>query len=210
MDDFRLKCERVSKSYIKKVFILNDISFELTNGKIIGIVGRNGSGKSTLLKILAGIIKPSLGKVALSIKGINIKPDIFNNYFGFVAPYLNLYEEFTAYEHAKIFCGLKGINFNQNQVSEYLDMFHINKTGEKYISKFSSGMKKRMKYVLAFIHQPHILLLDEPYANLDEPGIELVEKAILNHQKKSGGIIIASNDSREKSLCDEIINLDEI
>ena len=102
-------------------------------------------------------------------------------------------------------CGLFGKNEKQLELLEELS---ISNTGGKYISKFSSGMKQRLKFVLAFINEPPILFLDEPFSNLDEPGILCVEKLILSHIENGGGVIIASNDSREKALCHEIISLD--
>jgi heme exporter protein A len=118
-----------------------------------------------------------------------------------------LYEEFSDIEHIDLYLKLKGLNTNENKAKELLEIFNLNKTGNKYISKFSSGMKQRVKYILAMITEPEILFLDEPFTNLDENGIRIVEGVISEHLSAGGAVIIASNDEREMSSCKRMIEL---
>lgn len=208
MDKFLIEGSGLSKTFDGKIPIFKNVNLILENRKALGIAGKNGSGKSTLLKIFAGLIAPTKGKITLSVNDSMIDKDNFNDYYGFVSPYLNLYEEFTAVEQIKIFLDLCGLSGKKERAEELLDELNISNTGGKYISKFSSGMKQRLKFVLAFINDPPILFLDEPFSNLDESGIVSVEKLISKHIEKGGGVIIASNDGREKALCQEIISLD--
>jgi len=208
MEDFFLQGENLSKTFDGREPVFNSIKMELRNNGSIGIGGKNGSGKTTLLKIMAGLLIPTVGNVMLSVKNNVIPKDGFNDYYGFVAPYLNLYEEFTDREQIKVFMELKGLRYNEDKADKLLSEFNLSNTENKYIGKFSSGMKQRLKFVLAFIHEPLILFLDEPFSNLDEYGINSAERMIANHIDGGGGVVIASNDSREKALCNEIISLD--
>ncbi len=208
MDEFSLTANNISKKFDRRKSLFENIHFILSNGKAIAITGKNGSGKSTLLKIIAGLLSASSGDIHFELNKKIIASERFNDYFGFVSPYLNLYEEFTAPEHIKLHTELKGIEFNQSRGEELLERFNLSNSKDKYISKFSSGMKQRLKLILAIYNEPPVLFLDEPYSNLDESGISIVREIIINHKSNGGGIIIATNDEREKALCDEIISLE--
>jgi len=207
MDDFILTANNITKKFERRKSLFENINFTLTNGKSIAITGKNGSGKSTLLKIIAGLLSPTSGDTQFELNEQLISSDRFNDYFGFVAPYLNLYEEFTAPEHIKLNTELKGIEFHKSRASDLLDKFSLSNSNDKYIAKFSSGMKQRLKFILALYNEPPILFLDEPFSNLDESGINIVTDVILEQKSKGGAVIIATNDEREKALCDEIISL---
>ncbi|MFH1049781.1 MAG: ABC transporter ATP-binding protein [bacterium] len=208
MNEFILQANNISKKFDRRKPLFENINFTLSNGKAIAITGKNGSGKSTLLKITAGLLSLSSGEIKFEIAQKPVLQENFNVYYGFVAPYLNLYEEFTAPEHMKLHAELKGIDFKQSRAGELLDRFNLSNSKDKYISKFSSGMKQRLKLILAIYNEPPVLFLDEPYSNLDEAGIKIVTDLIIRHKSNGGGIIIATNDEREKALCDEIISLE--
>lgn len=207
MEKFNITAKNISKSFESRKFLFENINFSLSNQDSIAITGKNGSGKSTLIKIIAGFITPTSGEVNFQISGQTILKENFNNYFGFVSPYLTLYEEFTALEEIKLFCDLKGIVFNENIALSLLDSFQILNSKHKFVGKFSSGMKQRLKFVLALYNNPPLLFLDEPFSNLDEAGINIVIENIKNHLSSGTAIIIATNDIREKSLCKEVIAL---
>jgi heme exporter protein A len=190
MNTFQFKAEKIGKTFDDREWIYKNIDLEFSNSASIAITGRNGSGKSTLLKTLSGIIAPTKGKIDFQINDKQILKEDLNDYFGFVAPYLTLYEEFSAIEHIDLYLKLKGLNTNENKAKELLEIFNLNKTGNKYISKFSSGMKQRVKYILAMITEPEILFLDEPFTNLDENGIRIVEGVISEHLSAGGAGMI--------------------
>ncbi|ROL61708.1 ABC transporter ATP-binding protein [Bacteroidetes/Chlorobi group bacterium ChocPot_Mid] len=207
MQNFNLIAQDISKSFESKKFLFEKINFNLSNSNSIAITGKNGSGKSTLVKIIAGFITPTTGEINFNISGNSILMENFNNYFGFVSPYLTLYEEFTALEQIRLFADLKGINFNVNIAHELLDTFQLTNNKNKFVRKYSSGMKQRLKFILALYNNPQLLILDEPFSNLDDSGINIVMEKIIKHLSDGGAIIIATNDEREKSLCENIINL---
>ncbi len=209
MPQFSFNAENLAKSYTGKHFIFKNFSLYLKPGDVIAATGENGSGKSTLLKTLAGIINPSIGKVTLAVQDKEVDEDKHNLHFGYVAPYLNLYEEFTPKEHFELYAKFKGLSSKQNEFQILMEKFNIHKHASKAIRNFSSGMKQRMKYVLALVGNPEILILDEPSSNLDNAGIEIIGNMILEKANEGCGIIIATNEDREKQLCSDFFDLKE-
>ena len=207
MKEFHLQATNLTKYFIRGRYIFSNISVELRNSRIIGIAGENGSGKTTLLKILSGIIPPSSGSIDFSIDSEKHGRERISKHLGFVSPYLTLYEEFSPNEHFHILSKLKGRKFDDSRIKELLEVFKLTTRKDEQIKTFSSGMKQRVKYISALIADPEILFLDEPFTNLDIPGIDSVKEIIEEHKKNGGGIIIASNDEREKDLCENIITV---
>jgi heme exporter protein A len=207
MKNFSFIAENISKSFSRNKSIISNINLELTGGKIIGVAGPNGSGKTTFLKILCGILKPTGGKVELKVDDTIIKPENYFQHFGYVAPYLNLYDEFTPIEHIKIMSGLTGTYFDLKRANMLLELFNLLKKKDDHIRTFSSGMKQRMKYILALQRETEILLFDEPMTNLDSAGVESIHEIIKKQTSAGAGVIIATNDERDKLLCHEIIDV---
>ena len=207
MNDFHLNIKAVAKSFRMHNFLFRDMSFDMTNSAVTALTGKNGSGKSTMLKICAGLLKPTEGIVELSLNGELLKKEQFNRHFGFVAPYLNLYDEFTPLELLKITADMRGLKNNDEINQNRLEQFGILKYKKRVISEFSSGMKQRMKFILALQHNPEILFLDEPSTNLDSEGIAVAEEMVKNHVASGGALLIATNDEREKSWCENEINI---
>jgi heme exporter protein A len=207
MNKFELYGNDLGMRFVRRRNIFSNINISLTNSEIVGIAGANGSGKTTLLKILSGILRPANGYVSYTVNGQSIKRDEIASRLGFVSPYLTLYEEFTPVEHLHLFAKFKGIEFDKNKTSELMKMFDLYKRQNDLIKTFSSGMKQRVKYMIAMQSQPDIYFLDEPFTNLDISGIETIKSVIQNHINRGGGVIIASNDEREKALCSRFVYL---
>ncbi len=203
---FVLTAARVSQKFQRRT-VFADISLSVSNGQTLGITGRNGSGKSTLVKILCNILAPTSGTVALSVGGNAVERDHFYRHIGFVSPYLALYEEFTAIEHAQLNARMRGMHYDEKRFIELLAMLKLDHRLHDDIKTFSSGMKQRMKYALALQHSPSALMLDEPMTNLDAEGIATVE-AVVHSQRARGGVVIATNDERDKALCDAMISVE--
>ena len=207
MINFCLNAQNITKSYSRKKVIISNIDLKIENSAIAGIVGPNGSGKTTFLKILCGILKPSQGIIELTIDEKVVKKENFFLHFGYVAPYINLYDEFTPLEHLKLFARISGMDYNKNRVTELLDLFNLSKKRNDQIRTFSSGMKQRMKYILALQRKNEILLLDEPMTNLDSEGIAGVHQLIDEQVNAGGAVVIATNDERDKLLCHTVVDL---
>lgn len=205
-----LHAQALTKSFSIGKPVVDSVNFSLTGGDSLAVTGKNGSGKSTLLKLIIGSISPTEGKIVFSQGGSEVLDDDIIDYFAFVAPYLILYEEFTPREHFKVSCSLSGKKINRSIETKFeglMQDFAIYQAIDREIRLFSSGMKQRMKFVLALLFDKRILILDEPFTNLDVDGIAVVEKYILKHLQNNGILIIASNDKDEYKMCNQIINL---
>lgn len=206
MNSISLEVKNLAKNFDRKI-IFKEASFTLSNTDSIAITGNNGSGKSTLIKILANTLHPSKGEVQLTINGKSIEERDRYNFTGFVSPYLNLYDEFTAYENLEIVTKLRGLD--KQIIDKILERVGLLSRKNDTMRIFSSGMKQRMKAAFAIIHKPLLLLLDEPTSNLDKEGIKLIDE-ICEKQKKEGILVIATNDQHEKLICKDEINLNEL
>lgn len=201
MINFKYSAISLTKYFIRKHFIFKDMTLAFSNGDIIAITGSNGSGKSTLLKVMTGVLSYSSGKIELIRNGENISLDNFRDDIALVSPYLNLYEEFTPLEHYKVSAELRGIPLDLEFFEQQLKKFRLQAHKNSPIKNFSSGMKQRMKFILALQNNPTVLFLDEPTSNLDTEGIESVNNIIKEHSAAGGAVVIATNEEREKALC---------
>jgi len=198
-----LKAVNLTRKFDRRP-IFKDVNFELTMGSATAITGRNGSGKSTLIKIIANLLIQSSGELNLYSGTEKIKKENIYKYIGFVSPYLNLYDEFTGYENLKIISDIRG--WGHDNIDSALTRVGLIHRKNDLLKIYSSGMKQRLKIAFAILHNPKVLLLDEPTSNLDLDGISVVDD-IANEYKKDRILIIATNDAHERSLCNSEINL---
>jgi heme exporter protein A len=204
---FQLEANKIKKLFNRRI-IFNNINFKLENGSALAITGRNGSGKSTLVKIIAGVLSPSSGLVSISINENEIKAIDTFKHIGFVSPYLQLYDEFTAVENLDIFAKVRSLNIQREFILDLLKRVNLYDRRVDFVRTYSSGMKQRLKYTFALLHRPELLILDEPRSNLDAEGISIVSE-IIKEQKQKGATLIATNDSEDLLLCENVINLDD-
>lgn len=198
-----LSVKDLKKNFDRKQ-IFDNITFELGNSTSLAIAGRNGSGKSTLIKILANLLSPTSGTIELNIDNNLLNRKDYYKHIGFVSPYLNLYDEFTGKENLEIVSKIRGLN--NFSIDEVLNQTGLYERRNDLLKIYSSGMKQRLKMAFAFLHNPNVLLLDEPTSNLDKDGIDIVTH-IINEYKKDRIVIIATNDEYEKSLCEKEVRL---
>jgi heme exporter protein A len=191
---------------LKKVFnrrvVFKDISFEVRSGEVLSITGPNGSGKSTASKIICGLLTPTSGEITLVDDGKKIDRDEIHKHVGFVAPYLELYGEFSALENLQIEAKARGLKWRDNNaLDEILELVGLFSRRNDELRSFSSGMKQRLKYAAALIHDPDVVVLDEPTANLDVAGTEMVF-ALVGRLRKEKIVVVATNDEKEAALGD--------
>jgi ABC-type multidrug transport system ATPase subunit len=183
-------------------WIFRDLTYQFVHGSKTAITGANGAGKSTLLKIIGNYTLQSEGKVIFSEGGIITDVEDAQLSINFAAPYFNVIEEYTLVEfvnfHAKFKKPISDIDYT-------IDSIGLSAAKNKTIKDFSSGMKQRVKLILALCFESEIILLDEPTSNLDDEGIKWFERKINMIEHKT--VIIASNLTNEIDLCDEKIIL---
>lgn len=198
----------VSSLYKKygSVTALSDVSFQATSD-IVGISGHNGSGKSTLLKCLAGLLKPTHGDVTWQIDGTLYKKENLLRKLGFSAPYISLYEELTVTENLQFITEIRN-NKDPQPIEEVLTRFECQPFRHSLFGSLSTGQQQRARLAAATLHDPPVLLLDEPGSNLDQKGRDMVKKIAGRYRNKENRmLIIASNQKEELDLCNQIIDL---
>ena len=187
----------------KQVFSGLTFSFGTT---VLGIAGANGSGKSTLLKCLTGLMKPSSGSVVWNLKDAALTPKNVKHHLGFSAPYVQLYEELTVKENLQFLVDLKSGSAAES-IEQLLGRFEAEELSNRSYGTLSTGQQQRIKLSAAIIHDPQILVLDEPGSNLDPKGKGAVSRLITEYRQQNKMVLLASNQSDELDLCDKILNL---
>ncbi|CAM3846673.1 MULTISPECIES: ABC transporter ATP-binding protein [Sphingobacterium] len=187
-------------------WIFRHINYRFESGKSYAVLGQNGSGKSTLLKVLSGSLSPSQGELLYTMETNTIGIDAVYQELSIAAPYIELIEEFTLRElidfHFRFKSYLQG--FDKERV---LNLLGLASALDKEIKHFSSGMRQRVKLVLACCSDSKLVLLDEPTSNLDSEGeewyLDLIDRTKLDFRL----FIICSNQKKEYEFCDETISI---
>lgn len=206
MSSASLTLRELGKSFNRRP-ILSSISDVLRSPGSLAITGRNGSGKSTLVRIIAGVMAPSRGNVDLEVNGRIVPVEERYRYVGFVAPYLSLYDEFSARENIELLEAMRsGRKADGKRIEELFERVGLLDRQHDRLGTYSSGMKQRVKYIFAMIHRPELLILDEPTSNLDSDGTALVE-TIVKEQQRSGMVVVATNETEEAAWCEQRIEL---
>ncbi len=207
MTDYNLDLKDVTKIFGRRL-IFDKINYEFKSGSVYGLAGKNGSGKSTLAKIIAGILSPTRGKVLHKLGDEIIIPENLHDHLGFVSPYLVLYDEFTAGENLIHFNRIRGNAADDEKIKYWLDKFNLYDRRDDLLKGFSSGMKQRMKIIFALIHDPRLIIFDEPTSNLDNEGKNKVYE-IITEQSKENLVIVASNENSDLELCSSIVQVED-
>lgn len=200
----------LSKSFGRRK-ALNNIDLEVGKGELVAIFGPNGAGKTTLLKIMSTIIEPTKGNVL--INGINIKknPSEIRGMIGAISHETYLYDELTARENLIFFARMYGIEKNNidSRVDDILKSVNLLQRSDERAGSFSRGMKQRLSIARAFLHQPSILLMDEPYTGLDQHAAANFERVLMGTGNSDvTRIMITHNIERAFELCDRMLIID--
>lgn len=209
MDNAELILTDIEKKFVTKT-IFKKVNLNLKNGSSLALTGRNGSGKSTLIKIIAGLLAATKGKCTLNINGNKTDKEHLYRYTGFVAPYLNLYDELSAYENLEFFTVMKsnGKKADKEYINSLLERVNLYNRRFDFVKDFSSGMKQRLKLAFSIINSPPLLLMDEPRTNLDTYGIDIAY-GIIEEQIKQGILILATNEIEDTAMCAQSLNIEE-
>lgn len=187
--------------------IFQGLSFEHHEG-ILGIAGANGSGKSTLMKCLSYLLLPSSGSIIWKEnEQLMNQKDVKSN-IGYTAPYINLYAELTVLENLRFLIEVSGAKANGQHLALLTEKVQISHLNNQPFGKLSTGQQQRAKLAAALVHDPKILMLDEPGSNLDEKGHELVSFIVKEASEAGKLVFLASNDPAEITLCDEVLNVE--
>lgn len=199
----RLEWRNVSKTYGARA-VWRQLEGALGPGETLVVRGANGAGKSTLLRLFCGLERPSAGTITYAFGSQSLDPRQMRPHIGLVAPDVALYRELTALEHLEFFGAVRGAA--PEGALELLAEVGLAGRERDPVATYSSGMALRLKYALALLHRPAVLLLDEPTAMFDEHGRRLAE-AVVAAQRERGICVIATNDEREFGWGDLVLQL---
>lgn len=204
----QLVVERLGKRFGRRI-LFRELAFALDAGASLAVTGANGSGKSTLLRILAGVMAPTKGTVRLSVDGQAVSREERPLRVGFVAPYLNVYDDFTARENLDFLAKARRLAGASERIASVLELVALGDRADDRVKTYSSGMKQRVKYAAALLAEPPLLLLDEPSSNLDVAGLQMVDRVMAHQQEQGGLLIVATNDAAEAARCREAIRIED-
>lgn len=196
-----IKVQEMSFSYTNIPYMEN-INFDVKKGEIFGFLGPSGAGKSTLQKILTGVINDYTGKVTVNDQVVKQAKADFYEFIGVDFEFPSLYEKLTARENLKFFGSLYKNQLNIDELLESVGLLH---DGDKLISQFSKGMKSRLNFIKAFVHNPQVLFLDEPTNGLDPNNAKIMKDIILDLKNKGKTIILTTHNMFDaQELCDRV------
>ena len=200
----------LSKSYDLKEAVRN-ISFEVNENEIIGILGPNGCGKTTTIGMILGLLKPSKGKVL--INGIEIEKqrvDLLNE-LNFISPYIELPKKLTVKQNLEVYGRLYDVKELKNKIDYLSEKLRLNEFIDKITGELSSGQKNRVSLAKSIINDPSVLLLDEPTASLDPETGDFVRSFLEEYQKeKKTSILLASHNMTEvERLCSSVLMMNK-
>ncbi|WP_059171093.1 heme ABC exporter ATP-binding protein CcmA [Bacillus sp. FJAT-27445] len=200
-----IKIKKLTKQADNKM-ILRGIDLSINKGETVGILGPNGAGKSTLLKVLATLVKPSTGQ--LEIGGFELKKNQaeIKKLFGYLPHSSLLYDHYSPLENLVFFGKLYGLKNAEERAIQLVKEVGLSFFLNEPVKNFSRGMVQRIAIARAIIHQPEILLLDEPHTGLDQGAISILNNVILEMKKRGGTTLMVTHDFKQAAeICDRII-----
>ncbi len=169
--ELAIKADELSKCYQsrKKIQAIKDLNFSIPNGILFGLVGPDGAGKTTTLRILSSVMKPSSGEAWVT--GFNLKknPEKARRRIGYMPQNFSLYSDLTVLENLNFFADIQQVPGSEKQarITEMLEFIRLNEFGNRRAGKLSGGMKKKLALACAMVHNPQVLILDEPSTGVD-------------------------------------------
>ncbi|MDP7479783.1 MAG: ABC transporter ATP-binding protein [Vicinamibacterales bacterium] len=186
---------------------VDGVSLEAHAGEIHGFLGPNGAGKTTTIRMIAGLLKPTAGRVVVNSHDLATEPEAAKASLGFIPDRPFIYEKLTAGEFLRFHAGLYGIDsaLVGTRVGEMLELFELTQWEQELVEAFSHGMKQRLVMGAAFLHRPQAVLVDEPMVGLDPRGARLI-KQVFKTMADRGVAILMSTHTLEvaQEMCDRI------
>lgn len=190
--------------------VLEDISFRLAASKSVALLGANGAGKSTLLRILATLVPPSSGELRLFGKPVSRDGAAARARIGLIGHQSMLYRDLSARQNLEFFCGIYGVKEPRQRASALLESVGLIDRADDPIKAFSRGMTQRAAIARALVHDPDLLLADEPFDGLDAPSSFALEELLMGLQTSGKTLILANHDIHQSlRLTDRTIVLRE-
>ena len=201
-----LKVEHVTKKYGNLVAV-DDLSFEVKDGCIFGLLGLNGAGKTTTFRMILGLLDDYTGKITIDDKPVDY---VISDKIGFLTEERSLLTKMTVLDQIIYYGSLKSIPEEEivKRLDYWLKRFEISEYKNKKIKELSKGNQQKVQFISAIINNPKLLILDEPFSGLDPLNVELFKKVILELKEKGTSIIFSSHRMEHVELfCEELVVL---
>ena len=203
-----IELNKVSKIFNGK--IINDVSFEVNTGNVTALIGANGAGKSSIIRLISTIYRQDMGDIRIDGVSTLDEPEKIRKKMGVLfGGDVYLYDLLTATENIMYFAMLQGVEKGvaQKRIDQLVEVFHMEDYIDRKVEKFSRGMKQKVAFTRALIHDPCILLLDEPSTGLDIEAIATVRSFIRNCKEKGITVLLSTHNINEMELCDNFVFL---
>lgn len=187
-----IEVNHLSKKF-NNTYAVNDLSFTVNEGDIYGFLGQNGAGKSTTIRMLLTLIKPTNGEINLFGKKLSAHRSEILKQVGAVIEKPDLYKYLSAYDNLSIFAQMSGIKVTKQLLMQQLQMVGLEERARDIVKTFSQGMKQRLGIAVALVHNPALIILDEPTNGLDPQGIADMRNLILRLSREMGKTILISS-----------------
>ena len=174
---------------------LRDIKLEAEAGTCLALIGRNGAGKTTLLRILAGFSRPGRGQVRIC--GAAPRDTATRRRIGFIGHGISVYDELSAIENLTLFARLYGLKEPRKAATEWLERTGLDRVSGGLVREFSRGMRQRLAVARAFLHEPSVFLLDEPFTALDDRAIAVLQRLLREALTQGKTIVMSTHQLRE-------------
>ena len=194
------------KKYFATQKAVDDISFNIAEGSIFGLLGPNGAGKTTLLRMITGIFYPDSGHIIFNGKKYDPVNDV--GYIGYMPEERGLYKKMKIGEQAIYLAQLKGLSKSDatQKIKEWFVKFEMQSWWNKKVEDLSKGMSQKLQFVTTVLHEPKLIILDEPFSGLDPVNANLIKDEIFNLAKKGSTIIFSTHRMEQvEEICDHIV-----
>jgi ABC-2 type transport system ATP-binding protein len=192
---------------IKKKCIIDNVSLEIEEGKIHGLVGENGSGKTMLMKCICGFAHPQKGTIKVQDKVIGKDVDFPQN-IGLIIETPGFIPYFSGYKNLEYLASIRKMA-SKSEILNALEVLGLTEAKDKQVGKYSLGMRQRLGIAQAIMENPDVLILDEPMNALDHNGVEIVRKLLIELKEKGKTILITSHNTQDiEILCDSITKME--
>lgn len=203
-----LEIKELTKEF-KKTKAVSKISFTVSPGEIVGLLGENGAGKTTTMRMVSTLLKPTDGTVVVNNFDINKEPDKVRKEIGILfGGDVGLYDRLTARENMSYFANLYGFSKEEadKRINELADELDMREYIDKRVGKFSRGMKQKVSIARAIVHSPSVMLFDEPTTGLDVRATRIIHNFIKKCKRENKTILFSSHSMREvEKLCDRVV-----
>lgn len=192
--------------------VLKDLNFEIENGELVALIGLNGAGKSTTIKEIIGLLKPTSGSIEIDGLSLNKSASQYRQKIGFIPESPVLYEELTLREHIEVTAMAYDIPMDvaMQRADKLLKTFRLEKRLDWFPANFSKGMKQKVMIVCAFLIEPSLYIIDEPFLGLDPLAIHALLELLKEEKAKGKSILMSTHVlSTAEKYCDRFIFLHE-